>query len=328
VLTLPALDALARHRPQAPITVATREPALDVYDGHPDVTARVRLPTRREGDRLAVRALGAGHYGAALVFSPSFRSALQLARARIPRRIGFSDDMRWPLLTHVVGRRRGLPAAHQVRDYLDIAAFVGAPVADPVPRIRPRAEHREHAQQLVEELNAVAEPLVAVAPFAGGGTTKRWPRRRFAELCVALARKGVRTAIIGGPADGPAAHRLRGSVARRGDADAVTPLVGPRTVAAVPLAALASMLPCLVTNDTGPMHVWAAGGGRVVAIFGSSLPAFHGPLGPGHRIVHRDALPCAGCYRRSCPHGLECLRSIPVGEVLEQVEELLDHRDS
>ncbi len=323
VLSLPALEALARHRPGAPITVATREPALDVFDGHPDVAARVRLPSRREGDRLAVRALGSGHYAAALIFSPSFRSALQLARARIPIRVGYTDDMRWPLLTHRVGRRRGLPAAHQVRDYLDIVAFAGAAVADPVPRVRTRSGHRAQAQQLLEELDADGTPLVAIGPCAGGGVTKRGRGRRFAELCAALARKGGRSAIMGGPGDGPAADRLRRSVARRGDAGAVIPLVGPRSVPTVPLAAMAARLPCLVTNDTGPMHVWAAGGGRVVAIFGSSLPAFHGPLGPGHRVLHRDALPCAGCYRRTCPHGLECLRSIPVGEVLEGVEEML-----
>ena len=54
----------------------------------------------------------------------------------------------------------------------------------------------------------------------------------------------------------------------------------------------------------------------MVALFGSSHPGLHGPLGPDHQVLHRGELPCAGCYRRRCPLGLECLLSIPVGEVL------------
>lgn len=324
VMALPALEALARFRPEAPITVATRAPALAVFDGHPDVDRSIRLPARRRGDRGAVRTLAAGRFGAALLFSPSFRSALQLLRARIPRRIGYAGEMRRPLLTHVAGLRRGLPAAHQVRDYLDIAAFVGATVADPLPRIRPQGAHHDLAERALARLEPEAGPLVAIAPFAAGGRTKRWPEDRFVELCVRLARQGVRTAVAGGPGDGGVARRLQAEVAGAGAPGALLSLAGEDALAPVPFAALAPRLPALVTNDTGPMHLWAAGGGHVVAIFGSSLPALHGPLGPGHRVLHRAELPCAGCYRRRCPYGLECLRAIPVGEVLAQVEVLLE----
>ncbi len=328
VMALPALEALRRLRPFARLAVATRGPALAVVDEHPDVDLAIRLPSRREGDGEAVRMLASQGFGAALVLSPSFRSALQLLRARVPRRIGYAGDMRRALLTHVVGQRRGLPAAHQVRDYLDIAAFVGAAPVDPLPRIRPRDEHRRQARRVLDRLGAADSPLIAMAPFTGGGPTKRWPGHRFVELCVRLSRRGVRSVLIGGPEDGHAARRMRRRAEDRGAAaGAVSTLAGSATVPPVPFSAMASALPCLVTNDTGPMHLWAAGGGRVVALFGSSLPAFHGPLGPGHRVLHRESLPCAGCYRRSCPYGLECLRSIPVGEVFEQVEELLGDRD-
>ncbi len=327
-MALPALEALARLRPQAPITVATRTPALGVFDGHPDVGRTLALPARRRRDGEAVRDLTSGRFGAALLFSPSFRSALQLVRARIPRRIGYAGEMRRALLTHPVGRRRGLPAAHQVRDYLDIAAFVGAAVADPLPRIRPRGAHRQRARQALDALDPGAGPLVAVAPFAAGGRTKRWPEDRFVELCVRLAREGVRTVVVGGPGDGGIARRLQVEVAGSGAPGALLSLAGDRALAPVPFAALAPLIPVLVTNDTGPMHLWAAGGGRVVAIFGSSLPALHGPLGPGHRVLHRPELPCAGCYRSSCPHGLECLRAIPVGEVLAPIETALEEHGS
>lgn len=321
VMSLPALDALGRLRPDAPLTVATREPALAVFDGHPAVSARVALPAGgRAGDRAAVRALGAGGYGAALVLSPSFRSALQVWRAGIPRRIGFAGDMRRPLLTHVPGRRRGLPGAHQVRDYLDLAEYAGASAAEELPRIMPDLGASRRVEQVVGSLGNDPRSAVALAPFAAGNATKRWPADRFAQLGMALARRELRPVIVGGPQEGGAARAMARVIDAAAGRRACFVLAGRSTVPPVTLAALAPHLPCLVSNDTGPMHLWAAGGGHCVALFGSSLPGMHGPLGPGHRVIHRS-LPCSGCYGRTCAHGLECMMAIQMDEVLGHVLE-------
>ncbi len=318
-LSLPALACLHELRPGSPIVVATRRPALAVFDGHPAVQDHIEVPPSSRGDGDLRSRLKAGHFGAALLFSPSFRSVYQLWRASIPIRVGYADDMRRALLTHPVGKRRGRPAAHQARDYLDIIEAVGGRCSEPLPALQPSSAHRSAAREWLEHLPAGGRRTVAMAPFAAGGKTKCWPIDRYGELAVRLAGRGIHTCVIGGPAEGRPGARLVQGIREAAGPGAATLAAGDTTLPLMPFAALAEQLPCLVTNDTGPMHVWAAGGGRVVAVFGSSHPGLHGPLGPGHQVLHRAELPCAGCYRRRCPLGLECLLSISVGEVLAAV---------
>jgi len=285
------------------------------------VDDRLVVAARGEGEGETVRRLAAGEFEAAVLLSPSFRSALQLWRASIPVRIGFADDMRRPLLTHPVGKRRGRPAAHQVREYLDLlGVHNGQPL---LPRITPDAPSAEVARELLGRLTASGRPVVALAPFAAGGRTKQWCS--FDRLAAELVRRGCQVIVVGGPDDGNRALRLADFVAREGGAPgSVTLLAGPQALPVVPLAGLAASLPALVCNDTGPMHVWAAGGGRVIALFGSSHPGLHGPLGPGHRVFHVSSLPCAGCYRATCPYDLECLRGISFDRVLVAALEAVD----
>lgn len=314
VMSLPALAALRRMRPRARITVATRAPALSVYADHPDVDDRVTIAARGQGDRETVRQLAAGGHDAAILMSPSFRSALQVWRASIPVRIGYADDMRRPLLTHSVGKRRGRPAAHQVREYLDLLGENGTDAEEHLPRLVPSQARIDAAGALVARLEAPGRPLVALAPFAAGGRTKHWPS--YDRLASELARQGCHVVLVGGPDDGNRALRLAGFVAREGGAGHLTLLAGPNALSIPDLAALAPRLPVLVCNDTGPMHVWAASGGRVIALFGSSHPGLHGPLGPGHEVFHVASLPCAGCYKPTCPFDLECLQGISFDRVL------------
>jgi heptosyltransferase II len=314
VMSLPTLVALRHLRPRARITVATRAPALSVYDDHPDVDGRLTVAARGEGDRDTVRELAAGGFDAAVLLSPSFRSALQVWRAKIPVRVGYADDMRRPLLTHALGKRSGRPAAHQVREYLDLLGVHGARAEDLLPRLVPRQARIAAAGQRLAEFEVLDRPLVALAPFAAGGRTKLWPS--YDRLASELIRRGCHVVLVGGPDDGRGALRLADFVAREAGAGHLTLLAGPHALSIPDLAVLAPRLPVLVCNDTGPMHVWAAAGGRVIALFGSSHPGLHGPLGPEHRVFHVSSLPCAGCYKPTCPYDLECLRGISFDRVL------------
>ena len=325
VMALPALVALRRAWPDAHIAVTTRRAALSVLERHPAASDLIELPSRRDRDREVVRRLAGEGYHATLLLSPSFRSAYQAWRARIPVRVGFAGQMRGTLLTHAVGQRWGRPAAHQVREYLDLAeALGGDPEEEPLPRMEPDARHVAVADRIREDIPAPLSRVVGIAPFPAGGPTKRWPLPHVRRLIGLLSQRGLLPVVFGGPGDGRRARRLLAPFEDLRRTPKALALAGRDTVPLLPLAVLARRIPVLVSVDTGPMHAWAAGGGRVVAIFGSSLPGLHGPLGEGHRVLHRGDLPCAGCYHRSCPHGLECLEGIPVEAVLEAVLDVVD----
>jgi ADP-heptose:LPS heptosyltransferase len=85
------------------------------------------------------------------------------------------------------------------------------------------------------------------------------------------------------------------------------------------LIALLRRVSLLITNDSGPMHLAAALGTPIVALFGPTDPRRTGPYGPGHAVL-RSGIPCSPCLSRRCvnPTTLECLTSISPSQVVHQ----------
>lgn len=88
------------------------------------------------------------------------------------------------------------------------------------------------------------------------------------------------------------------------------------------LAYLYSKCQLLITTDTGPMHIAAAMGCPVVALFGPTAPWRTGPYGRGHKVV-RDDIECSPCFKKRCNH-VSCMKNITVDKVFETVKEKLD----
>ena len=88
------------------------------------------------------------------------------------------------------------------------------------------------------------------------------------------------------------------------------------------LMALISRCKLVITNDSGPMHMSAALGIPVIAIFGSTDPELSGPIGKGHVIIKKD-VSCSPCFLRTCPTDLKCMEMISVDDVLKGIEKVL-----
>jgi ADP-heptose:LPS heptosyltransferase len=159
---------------------------------------------------------------------------------------------------------------------------------------------------------------------SGGRAIKQWDPDRFAELASRLTRARRATIVLSGSA---ADRPLIDSVARTIAPSDVIDIAGRLDLPA--LAAVLEQLDVLVTGDTGPMHLAAAVGARVVAVFGPSDPVRYAPRDPRHRIVRID-LPCSPCNRIRLPpercvgHTPDCLTGIDVDMVYRAVEMTLD----
>ena len=148
--------------------------------------------------------------------------------------------------------------------------------------------------------------------------TKRWPPEFFATTMDYLQEKGMgRVVLIGGPDDRAAAQAVKGLM-RTVPAD----LTGASMPALLP--ALLESAALLLTNDSGPMHVAAAMGTPVVALFGPTSPTRTGPYANGHRVL-RSGVPCSPCFSRTCRNTvyLECLMTISPDRVIEAVRDLM-----
>jgi heptosyltransferase-2 len=306
VMSLPAIADVRRGLPDARIAVAARGPVAPLFDlvGVDEV---LTLGSRWSDE---ARILRDGQFEAALLLPNSIRSALVAARAAIPERCGYSTDLRRPLLTRAVPRPRGV---HQVAYYQQLVKQLGFDNGPDEPRIAVPSAARAAADALLTSHGRKSGALVAIAPGAAFGGAKRWPPEHFSSLVDALAGDGVQSTLVGARADRPSADTV---VARLSAASRALPpidLVGGTTLAE--LAGVLAECRTLVTNDSGAMHMAAAVGTPVTAVFGPTNERETRPLGPRHTVITGDAW-CRPCMLRECPLDHWCMRSVEAGTVL------------
>ncbi len=152
------------------------------------------------------------------------------------------------------------------------------------------------------------ELLVAVNPMAKW-ETKLWDNLKFANLADRLIEQANADVIFtGGQEDREAIEDIISSMKAR-----AANLAGKTDLKT--LAALYEKTSIVVSTDTGPMHLAAAIGTSVVALFGPTAPWRTGPFGASHKII-RANLECSPCFKRQC-NTIDCMKQITVDQVFD-----------
>lgn len=322
VLTTPLLEALARRH--GPVDVVTTPAAAPLVETHPAV--RRVIPYDKRGADRGIRGLlrlagrlRAERYEIAYLPHRSLRTAVLARWAGIPRRVGFHSG--WPSL--YTGVRTRPAVGHEIDRLLALADEAGPHQV--APSLRLTASDSAAAEGLLREAGT-GGPYVALAPGSIWGT-KRWPG--YAALARRLADRATVIAV-GSPDDVRLGDEIVTAV-RDAGGHAVNAC---GRLALREAAALLGRAAVLVTNDSAPLHLAAAVGTPIVAVFGPTVPAFgFGPRGPRDVVVEHPALPCRPCSShgpRRCPLGHHrCMTKIRVESVLRAIEETgaLHHRD-
>jgi len=319
VLALPVLDGLRRTFPEAELVVSAKADVAGLFGLVPGV-ARV-VPDPAGGARGLVataRRLRREACDLAVLLPNAFGAALLARLAGIPHRVGYARDGRSPLLTAPVPAPAPAGRWHQTDYY---RALPGALGWDEGER-RADLVLPEGALAEAERLLAAAppgargRPLVAVAPGAAYGGAKRWGAGGFAAAADRIAADlGAAVVIVGSPREAAEAAAVAGSLR----APAVN-LCGRTSLPA--LAALLVRCRLVLSNDSGAMHVAAAVGAPVVAVFGPTDPAATGPL--GRAAVVRHPVPCSPCRYRECPIEHPCMTGVTADAVAAAARALLD----
>lgn len=302
-----ALDVIA---PQWSMPLLARMPEVrrgfGLEAGHGELKLRERYRLGRE--------LRAQAYDRAIVLPRSFKSALAPFWARIPQRTGYRGELRYGLLNDL--RTMGPELDQTVKRFVALGLPRGEAWREhplPQPALRVDIENR---RRLLDRFGLSTErPVVGIMPGAEYGPAKQWPPEYFAALLRRLAQRDVDAWIFGSAKEaalaesivsqsGGAGHNLCGRTRLEDAVDLIS---------AVTLA---------VSNDSGLMHIAAAVQRPVLALYGSSSPAFTPPLSDRAVIFYR-ALECSPCFRRECPYGhYRCLREITVDDVMSAVQRL------
>lgn len=309
VMALPSLKAVRDALPEAVLSVAGIPSITPVFAEHTEVRPQQIVTLDRARETAMLRE---GQYDTSLLLTNSFRTAWAAKRSGIPNRWGYAASARGLLLTDRVARpRREL---HQSEYYLELVRGLGFAAPATIPRIRVSDATRQRAQRVYDAANVAPDAVVVgFAPGAAYGHAKRWPPDRVAQVIIRLAREHrAHCVLVGAAGDRAAGREIESTL----PPDVrVANLIG-RTDLRL-LIGLLERCRAFVSNDSGAMHLAAAVGVRVTAIFGPTRERATAPLGDHDVIVH--PVFCRPCMLRECPIDHRCMKRITADTVYDAI---------
>ncbi|MEN7342777.1 MAG: lipopolysaccharide heptosyltransferase II [Pseudomonadota bacterium] len=316
-----SLFRLLREKdPTRAIDVVAPRWSLPVLQRMPEVRRGIALDVRHGefgwGKRRSLgRELGARRYEQAIVLPRSAKAALVPWFAGIERRTGFKGELRFGLLNDIRPFDRAR-LDQTVKRFTALGLDPGESLPDALPR--PLLTSNQVAQHDIRRKLGLGKnkPLIALLPGAEYGPAKCWPLANFGALARLLSQSDYRVAVLGGPGDRDAGDEI----VNHSGGQAIN-CCGDTTLAEA--CDLLAACDAVVTNDSGLMHMAAAVGTRIVALYGSTSPHFTPPLTPRARIIHLE-LDCSPCFKRVCPlEHLNCLNGIRPERVMDELRALL-----
>lgn len=330
---LPVLHALRSGYPDARIDWVVEEQNAGILEGHPYIDHLIILPRKSwmknpwhirrvcSGIRRFIKELRSRRYDMVIDFQGLFRSGLLVGLSKGDRKIGF-DRVRE--MAHLFYNEKVFLSTmnqHAVERYLEIPNYLGINTNPPQFFLPVSKKDADNVNNLLEDIfhkKHKINKLIIINPNARW-SSKVWPWDRFRELIKELSFRGHEVILIGSKND-----KKRMDLAFNGLGDRVHNLGGKTTLKC--LAVLFKKGDCLITNDSGPMHLAVAVGLPVIALFGPSNPLRTGPFGwqngdKKNRVLFSQLL-CVPCYKRKCSDKA-CMWDISVNLVLSALEELL-----
>ncbi len=318
VLALPAIAAIRRHFPGAHLAVAGPAPVAAVFRevtaAQPDQIIEVAADRR-----AALTTIRAGHFDLGILLPNSFQSAWELRRAGVPDRWGYATSGRGVLLTRRSTRERTRGVRHHADYFRALAHGLGIAVDERPPHVTASPATRAQADALLAQLRVPPNAtIVGLAPGAAYGQAKQWPPDRAAALAARLVRERDATCLVLGASHDRLTARAMESWLRARAPETlarVIDLTGRTSVSG--LVGVIERCRAVVSNDSGAMHVAAAVGRPVIAIFGPTDERSTSPVG-GHVVLTAPVF-CRPCMLRDCPIDHRCMTRITIDQVFDAV---------
>ena len=330
--TLPALNAVRNYYPEANITWLVEEDAASLVIGHRALN-RVIVSKRKRWIKALrslsllstikevygfIKVLRDTRYDMILDFQALLKSGILIAFARGQRKIGFGKGLEHMEHSYIFLNER-IPAVdmeiHALTRGMTLLNAIDIPTNEVEYKLPVSNDDYEKVDELVKRHGITGvKPLIAINPVAKW-ESKLWPKGRFARLAdMIIDEYDAMIIFTGGYEDRPIIQDVMSAMKRR-----ALNLAGQTTLKM--LAALYEKTALVISTDTGPMHLAAAMGTPVVAIFGPTAPWRTGPYGSGHRVVRAD-LECSPCFKRQC-ETIDCMHQISVGQVFDAVSKII-----
>jgi len=323
VMGTPIVEDIKKDNPQAHLTVLCHSGIKSLLEANPHIDDFIAFSRDKKNSpqekRRIFEALREKKFDAGLLLTRSFSSAWWFFRGGVKNRIGFNDHFRKFLLTHPQTVPENEEYEHQVITYKKLLLPLGINPSQTSPSLHLLPDEIDQAIKALEGFGILTKEhlVIGVNPGAAFGSAKCWLPERFVELNRRLLQTPhVRLLYFGDATGKPLVDDICSHFGPR-----VVNLAGKTSLRS--FMAYLSICNCLVTNDSGPMHVAAALKTPLVAIFGSTNEIKTGPYASG-TIIHKHVA-CSPCYKRKCPIDFRCMKSITVDDVFNAILQTVPH---
>ncbi|HIO69873.1 MAG TPA: lipopolysaccharide heptosyltransferase II [Nitrospirales bacterium] len=315
---LPTLAAIRRTFPEAHISWLVKKAWAPILHHHPLLDDIIEVEFSAVRLFGLIGSLRARRFDIVVDLQGLLRTGVLSWLSGAATRIGFTDAREGSSLFYTRRIVAPMREMHAVDRYLCLASALGATSSKSEFVLPYRSDEKRRGEALFTKAGLDdASNVIGIAPSARW-VTKRWPAESFAAVADQLQYEGPHKVVFIG------VTQEKSEVARvkRAMRTEAADLTGLTTVGDLP--AVMRRLRLLITNDSGPMHVAAAVGTSVVAVFGPTSSACTGPYGDGHTVL-TSPVDCRPCFRRQChnPNTYECLTRISVQDVVRAAQRVL-----
>ena len=326
VMTAPAIVAVRESFPEAEITLLANPLVSQLFSPHASIDRVITFDRSSKHKGISGRLrlayeLRKESFDAVIILPNSFDSALVPWLAGIPVRLGRKSDGRSLLLTHGYVPDTVAEKCHEVQQYLTLMEHFGIHGEAFQPNLETTMVEDASVAVFLKEQGVLPDDfLLGINPGATFGSAKRWYPERFAEAATKIAsRLNTRIIVFGGKDEIEIAAEIQADIL-----DKCINVAGKTTIRQ--LMALLKRCNFLITNDSGPMHVAAALGVPLAAVFG---PTDHSGTAPftSRAVIIRKETDCAPCKLRECPIDHNCMTAVTADDVVDVVMHFLRDRN-
>ncbi|MGD2124490.1 MAG: lipopolysaccharide heptosyltransferase II [Desulfobacteraceae bacterium] len=329
VHTLPLLEVLRKNFPDARIDWLVEEEASQIIEGHEALNHLIVSQRKswqkkllRPGGQVSalkeirrfLKELRSEAYDLVIDLQGLFKSGLLTGLSRGRRKIGFTFGREGSSLFLTEKPLAVNIDQHAIDRYMKAVEYLNCSKDSWKGHIPIRPSDKQPIDRHLDENGLSGKGLVAINPMARW-KTKLWEPQRFAALADRIQKElSCKVVFTGSGHDRLAIDRIISYMKER-------PLNLAGKTGLRELAYLYSACPIAITTDTGPMHIAAAMGTSVVALFGPTAPQRTGPYGKGHQVIRED-IECSPCFKKRCGH-MTCMKEITVERVFESARQIM-----
>ncbi len=320
---------LKQQYPQAQIDVIAPGWCKPILERMPEVNQAIEMPLGHgEFNFLGRRAIGKElkdqGYQHAFILPNSAKSALIPWFAGIPKRTGWKGEFRYGLLNDLRPNKKSfqymveryVALAHPKEVMQDSSSLGGL---ETLPRPSLSIDPKTRLQTINKFNLDPDKETIGLCPGAEFGPAKKWPAEHYATVAQEMIKAGKQVWLFGSAKDVEACQNIKDRIDKDLQSHAYI-LAGQTSL--IEAVDLLSACDTVISNDSGLMHVAAAVGCKVVAVYGSTSPQYTPPLAEKVAIVHTD-IDCRPCFKRECPLGhLKCLKELSPQKVLDAINKM------